>query len=97
MTVRCKTGGQPIILQKIVKPRKASTQARTPLRKKRAKTINKIRLNISGNTEEDAAKQQSTELKSAPKARKRLVLKEAKCGPGNGKTRCSYSCRTRPQ
>ncbi|KAL8618653.1 hypothetical protein ACOMHN_048829 [Nucella lapillus] len=81
MTVRCKTGGQPIILQKIVKPRKASTQARTPLRKKRAKTINKIRLNISGNTEEDAAKQQSTELKSAPKARKRLVLKEAKCGP----------------
>ncbi|KAL8595286.1 hypothetical protein ACOMHN_020039 [Nucella lapillus] len=43
--------------------------------------MNKIRLNISGNTEEDAAKQQSTELKSAPKARKRLVLKEAKCGP----------------
>ncbi|KAL8570149.1 hypothetical protein ACOMHN_030946 [Nucella lapillus] len=81
MTVRCKTGGQPIILQKIVKARKASTQARTPLRKKRAKTMNKIRLNISGNTEEDAAKQQSTELKSAPKARKRLVLKEAKCGP----------------
>lgn len=80
MTVRCKTRGQPIILQKVTKPRKTSTQARTPLRKKRAKVINKIRLNISGNTEQDAAKQQGTELKSVPKARKRLILKEAKCG-----------------
>ena len=34
VTIRCKTGGQPLVFKKITQPRKPSTQAASPLKKK---------------------------------------------------------------
>ena len=47
-TLRCKTRGQPLILKRMVMPRKPSALADSPLRKKRANQIGKLRLDISG-------------------------------------------------
>ena len=71
MTVHCKTRGQPLVLVKIIKPRKSSLVAPSPLKRKRARLMAKLRLNVSRNTAPDATQQQGTELKSTGKARKK--------------------------
>ena len=76
-TVKCKTGGKPFFLKKIIQPIKKSSEARTPLKKKRAQLINRIRMNVSGNTDNDAIAQQGIELRTASKPRKKLVLSAA--------------------
>ena len=48
LTLKCKTRGQPLIFKKVVKPRKASTVVSSPVRKRRATLMNKIRMDVSG-------------------------------------------------
>ena len=79
MTVHCKTRGQPLVLMKIIKPRKSSLVAPSPLKRKRARLMAKLRLNVSGNTAPDAIQQQGTELKRTSKARKKIILNMAGC------------------
>ena len=74
MTVHCKTRGQPLVLMKIIKPRKSSLVAPSPLKRKRARLMAKLRLHVSGNTAPDATQQQGTELKRTSKARKKKFL-----------------------
>ena len=76
-TLRLKTKGQPLVLKKIVVPRKKSSLAGSPLRKKRANMMEKIRLDVSGNSKEDALRQQGAELKKTTKLQKQSVLKSA--------------------
>ena len=76
-TVRCKTRGQPIVMKKVSVPRKSSSLAASPLRKKRAKLIEKIRLDVSGQSQEDVVKQQGTELKKTTKTHRQNVLNVA--------------------
>ena len=58
-------------------PRKSSSLAASPLRKKRAKLIEKIGLDVSGQSQEDAVKQQGTELKKTTKTPRQSVLNVA--------------------
>ena len=53
LTVRCKTGGQPLLFRKIIKPRKQSSVAPSPLKKTRANQLNKTRMTVSGDSSED--------------------------------------------
>ena len=76
-TVRCRTRGQPLVLKKLTMPRKPSLIAGSPLRKKRSKLIDKIKLNMSGRTIDDAVRQQGAELKRTTKHRRQKVLQSA--------------------
>ena len=51
--IQCKTGGQPLYLMKVTKARQSSANARSPLKKKRARSISKHRSIASGSAEED--------------------------------------------
>ena len=82
VTIRCKTGGQPLVFKKITQPRKPSTQATSPLKKKRVKFMDRLRMNLSGNTADDAVKQQGAELKSTTKPKRKRILKAAGCKLG---------------
>ncbi|GFR94481.1 NRAG8 protein [Elysia marginata] len=43
----CKTSGQPIILQKIINPRKTTQLVRTPTKRKRAKLLHSVRTSVA--------------------------------------------------
>ena len=78
-TVVCKTRGQPIVLKRVIKPRKKSYSASSPLRKRRANQLNKMRTDMSGSSSADSVKQQGTELKLTRKQEKTEILKAAGC------------------
>ena len=63
MTAMCKTGGQPIIFKKVVKPRKSSTQVSSPTCRHKAGLVCQIGLDVSGGTTEDEIQQHRTEIK----------------------------------
>ena len=41
--VRCKTKGQPLVLQRVIAPRKHTTTVRTPTKRKRARILDNVR------------------------------------------------------
>ena len=47
-TIRCKTRGQPILMKRLTKPRRASENAKSPLRRRRAQVVAKIRSLVAG-------------------------------------------------
>ena len=63
-TLCCKTKGQSLVFKKIAAQRKLSLLANSPLKRKRAKLIAKIRQNVLGNSEDDSLRQHSSELKT---------------------------------
>ena len=69
--LRIKTGGQPLHFVKVVKPRKHRIMSSSPLKKKRARAINKIRCFYAG--KDSGQCQQTAELKSLSK-RSRLNI-----------------------
>ena len=77
MTATCKTGGQPLIFKKVVKPRKSSTQVSSPTRRQRAGFVGQIRLDVSGGTAEDEIQQHGTEIKKATKIKRARLLEAA--------------------
>ena len=80
VTIRCKT--QPLVFKKITQPRKPSTQAASPLKKKWIKFMARLRMNLSGNTADDTIKQQGAELKSTTKPKRKRILKASECKLG---------------
>ena len=68
---------QPIVLQKIRKARKSSSHANSPLKKKRARTLAKTRLLLSGDQVEASELQISSELKLLPKKKRTRVCGKA--------------------
>ena len=78
-TVRCPTGGQPVYLKRFVKPRKPSSKASSPLKKSRARQMQRVRADMSGTSADDSISQQSTELKMQNKSKKKKILDAAGC------------------
>lgn len=75
-TIKCVTGGQPIVFQRIIVPRKQTTSAKSPTKKKRARLINKVRTNIAGSTTASDI-QRVTELKVVSSNRRQEIYKKA--------------------
>ena len=73
-TIKCKTGGQPLVLQKVVAPRKYTTLVRTPTKRKRAKILSKVRSYVAGPSETSADTQLATELKALPTTRRQHIV-----------------------
>ncbi|KAK3747940.1 hypothetical protein RRG08_041777 [Elysia crispata] len=72
-TVRLMTKGQPLVLQKLVVARKPSSKVNSPLRRKRAKQLEKTRQLVSRKTESEFLLQKASELKRMqPKAKRKL-------------------------
>ncbi|GFN88496.1 nrag8 protein [Plakobranchus ocellatus] len=76
-TITCKTGGQPIVLKKIVVPRKESKSAKTPTKKKRAKLVQKMREQIAGPSKTSSDVQRVSELKLLPITDRREISGKA--------------------
>ena len=74
-TIKCKTGGEPIVLQKV--PRKFTTLFRTPSKRKRAKILNKVRSYVAGPSEKSVDTQLATELKALPITRRQHIVQRA--------------------
>ena len=81
-TIRCKTNGQPIILKKIIKPRKDSIAARTPTKRRRAKMINLIRGQVAGGSKPANDRQHVTELKQLSPDTRHAIGKALKVREG---------------
>ena len=76
-TLRCKTGGQPIVPKRITQPRKASALAISPLQRKCSKLLQHLRTNISGSSTDDSIKQQGSEIKT--KTTREQILRAGNC------------------
>ncbi|GFO01213.1 amine oxidase, partial [Plakobranchus ocellatus] len=75
--VKCKTGGQPLILQRVVAPRKQSLLVRTPTKRKRDRILHNVRSYVAGTSETSADTQLATELKTLPSTRRQIVTQKA--------------------
>ncbi|GFO36856.1 nrag8 protein [Plakobranchus ocellatus] len=75
-TIKCKTKGQPILLQKVVAPRKQS-QVKTPTKKKRARIIENIRTSVAGTSKDAEDIQLAVELNRVPTIRRQGIYKRA--------------------
>lgn len=63
-TILCKNKrGQPIVLKKLIKPRKPTSDAKAKVVRQRAATMNKLRDSLSGGDTESCNQQQAAELK----------------------------------
>ena len=60
ITIKYKTGDQPLVLQKVVASRKYTTLVKTPSKRKRAKILNKVRSYVAGPSETSADTQLAT-------------------------------------
>ncbi|GFN85663.1 nrag8 protein [Plakobranchus ocellatus] len=69
-TIKCKTKGQPILLQKVVAPRKHTSQVKTPTKKKRARIIENIRTSVAGTSKDAEDIQLAVELNRLPTIRR---------------------------
>ena len=78
-TAECVTGGQRFYLRRIVNPRKSTATAKSPLAKKRARIIDKIRKRVAGAAADDIVRQQGTELKLTSVKTRRNILHKAGC------------------
>ena len=78
-TLLCKTGGPSVVFKHIPQPRKTSSLANSPLRKKRSKVLDKLRTDISGSSLDDSIMQQSSEIKTKSKQAQQKILESAGC------------------
>ena len=65
--IRCKTGRKPLVFKKITQPRKPSTQAAPPVKKKQVKFMDRLTMNYSRNIADSAVNQQGAEQKNTTK------------------------------
>ncbi|GFN94845.1 nrag8 protein [Plakobranchus ocellatus] len=76
-TIKCKIKGQPILLQKVVAPRKHTSQVKTPTKKKRARIIEKIRTSVAGTSKDAEDIQLAVELNRVSTIRSHGIYKRA--------------------
>ncbi|GFS06253.1 hypothetical protein ElyMa_002960900 [Elysia marginata] len=62
-TIKCKTRGQPIVLQKVTASRKDTTLAKTPTKRKRAKLVRHLRQAVARPSKDAEDTQLALELK----------------------------------
>ena len=77
-TVVCKTGGAPLVLRKIIVPKKPSSIASEETKRRRALEINCVRKATSGSKEADEVEQKAAELRTTRAVMKRKVLNRDK-------------------
>ena len=65
--IKCKTGGQPLVFQKITSYRKASDLARSPARKMRSNQLNKHRKVVAGTSRQSLEAQHASDFKRQPR------------------------------
>ncbi len=75
--IKCKTGGQPIFLAKIAKPRIDSSQAKQTTKRNRTNLMSSIRKMLAGESEESVITQQTSELKRNPLPTRRNICDQA--------------------
>lgn len=76
-TVKYKTKGQPIVLKKVVNPRKQTTLVKTPTKRKRTKLVKETQECVAGPSQESYDKQVEVELKRIPVSRRQLICSKA--------------------
>ena len=64
----CRTGGQPHYFMKLIKSRKPSATAGSPLKRSRSRNLDKIRMTMSGISWDATIEQQASELKRLTKS-----------------------------
>ena len=57
------TKGQPLVFQRLVVPRKPSSELASPLRRRRAKHIERVIVEVSGKTKSDVLEQNASNIK----------------------------------
>ena len=82
--LKCKTGGQPIIFHRVPTARK-SADVKSPLKKRRAKVVEKVCRQMTGGDEETEIKQYAKLYKRMPATKKRQTfsshwLQKKSCG-----------------
>ncbi|XP_035826984.1 uncharacterized protein LOC118478137 [Aplysia californica] len=77
-TFSCKTKGQPLVLQKTLVPRKKSSAAKTPTKRRRARWLSEARMKMSGKSPEALDKQFASELKTVPMCRRQVIYNKTK-------------------
>ncbi|GFO08040.1 amine oxidase [Plakobranchus ocellatus] len=77
-TIKCKTKGQSILLQKVVAPRKHTSQVKTPTPKKRARIIENIRTSVAGTSKDAEDIQLAVELNRLPTICRHRIYKRAR-------------------
>ena len=75
--IKCKTKGQPLVLQRIIAPRKHSNSVRTPTKRKRAHLLHDTRSYVAGTSHQSADTQLASELKLVPQTRRSTICKTA--------------------
>ena len=78
-TVRCKTGGQSVWLEKVIAPRIKGDAAKKYLKSPRARHIKRLCRKTSGNINKQAMCQIGAMIKSCTKTEKAAILEEAGC------------------
>ncbi|GFO35309.1 hypothetical protein PoB_006181400 [Plakobranchus ocellatus] len=75
-TIKCKTKGQPLVLQRVIAARKATTAVRTPTKRKQACIVEHVRGAVAGpsNTKDAADTQLAVELKGYQFAEDRMIV-----------------------
>ena len=73
-TLVCSTGGPPLVLRRIIKARKGSSELCSPYRKRKANEDKKYLSKTSGPKEDDSIKQMATVLKTTKAKTARKVL-----------------------
>ena len=76
-TIICKTKGQPLVFQRVVKPRKSTDTVRTPTKRKRASYAEDFRSNIAGPSCSSSDSQLGRELKRVPIKRRQDIVANA--------------------
>ena len=72
-TILCKTKGQPITLQRVVRPRKDTQTVRTPTKRKRTHLLQKFRTTVAGTSSSSTDTQLASELKRISVERRRNI------------------------
>ena len=73
-TILCMTKGQPITLQRVVRPRKDTQTVRTPTKRKRTHLVQKFRTTVAGTSSSSMDTQLASELKKIPVVRRRNIV-----------------------
>ena len=76
-TIKCKTREQPIVLQKIVAPRKATDLPKAPTNRKRAQLVEDVRSTVAGTSKDSEDTQVALELKKFPSGCRNEFCKKA--------------------
>ena len=71
--IECKTGGQPLVLAKVTKPRKETSNVSKRTKRSRTQTMSSIRSAVAGSSQNSQIQQQTAELKNVDKSSRNVI------------------------